>query len=461
MPKNIIIFSDGTGQAGGLLPDERRSNVYKLYRATRCGPESNINPAKQLAFYDPGLGSASDGEYAQTGFARKIYNLLSRATGLGITRNMIDCYAAILQMWEPGDRIFFFGFSRGAYTVRCLAGVLGICGVPTAMPDGKLLKRDPRTAREIAKEAVKSVYQHGATHKSEKLAQQRRELARRFRDRYSSNSPEGDANTVPYFIGVWDTVAALGVNVIQQIAILASAFLAFAAIGCLTWLAMPMPVKFWMWMAVYMASGIAAGVIWYVATHLKWATGLSVPWWQTLHMTGWRMKFYDTFLNPRVEYAKHALSIDENRAAFAKVDWTERAELFAGKEAGWFEQVWFAGVHSDVGGSYPENESRLSDISLEWMTERATSASHPLIVDERMLYLFGSPTGIQHDEVKSSRLKWVEAARRIAIDAPLHPSVIQRFKAVGVVQYDEFKPYRPEGLRNHEKVSLYYTKPHS
>jgi hypothetical protein len=44
MPKNIIIFSDGTGQAGGLRPDENRSNIYKLYRATRCGPDTDIDP---------------------------------------------------------------------------------------------------------------------------------------------------------------------------------------------------------------------------------------------------------------------------------------------------------------------------------------------------------------------------------------------------------------------------------
>lgn len=51
--------------------------------------------------------------------------MAGQATGLGITTNIIDCYAAIVRIWEPGDRIFLFGFSRGAYTVRCLAAVLG------------------------------------------------------------------------------------------------------------------------------------------------------------------------------------------------------------------------------------------------------------------------------------------------------------------------------------------------
>ena len=57
MAKNILIFSDGTGQAGGLTPDENVSNIYKLFRATRCGPDSDIDPSEQLTFYDPGLGS--------------------------------------------------------------------------------------------------------------------------------------------------------------------------------------------------------------------------------------------------------------------------------------------------------------------------------------------------------------------------------------------------------------------
>jgi uncharacterized protein (DUF2235 family) len=59
--KNIVIFSDGTGQRGGLLFDERRSSIYKLYRATRCGPDTSVNPAEQLTFYDPGIGTLPAG----------------------------------------------------------------------------------------------------------------------------------------------------------------------------------------------------------------------------------------------------------------------------------------------------------------------------------------------------------------------------------------------------------------
>ena len=62
MGKNILIFSDGTGQAGGYMPDETRSNVYKLFRATRVSPDSGIDPKLQLAFYDGGLGSRAQSE---------------------------------------------------------------------------------------------------------------------------------------------------------------------------------------------------------------------------------------------------------------------------------------------------------------------------------------------------------------------------------------------------------------
>ena len=456
MSKNILVFSDGTGQAGGLLPDERRSNVYKLYRATRCGPDSRINPDDQLAFYDPGLGSASDGDYVKIGIARKIYNVLSQATGLGITKNIIDCYTAILQAWEPGDRIFLFGFSRGAYTARCVGGVLSLCGVPTAMPDGTSLKRDPNTARQIAVEAVKSVYQHGATRKNDGLAAQRTELATRFRRRYRSDNGAGQSNTVPYFIGVWDTVGALGVNFLQQVLVLALAVVVVTVISIGLWAVLPWSISIWKWLIWSLtAVGFVGGAL-YLHSHLKWATGLSVPWWKTIHLTGWRMKFYDTLLNSRVAFAKHALSIDENRSTFSRVDWADASEVVEGKDDAWFEQMWFSGVHSDVGGSYLENESRLSDVALDWMVDRATVIPDPIIIERNWLNLFPSPRGMQHDECKSSRMRWKHGSRKIPNDAPLHSSVIERFKLDGVLHHDDLKAYRPEGLKTHKLVLSFY-----
>lgn len=456
MPKNILIFSDGTGQAGGLLPDERRSNVYKLFRATRCGPDSRIDPAEQLAFYDAGLGSASDADDVKISFLRKIYNVVSQATGFGITKNIIDCYTAILQTWEPGDRIFLFGFSRGAYTARCVGGVLGRCGVPTKGADGGKLKRDSVNARRIATEAVKDVYQHGSGRRDKKFRRQRQELATRFRIKYGSQDDAGEANAVPYFIGVWDTVGALGINRLQQFIMLGTGALLVTGLAALSWTIIPWEFNIRSWIALCLSIIGLGFAIWYVVSHVRIATGLSDPWWTTLHMTAWRMRFYDTLLDPRVQFAKHALSIDENRVSFERVPWTNDKLDFEGRDPSWFEQIWFAGVHSDVGGSYPETESRLSDISLEWMVDRATRIPHPVIVERRWLNLFPSPRGMQHDEVKSNRMPWKTAIRPVPSEAPLHPSVLARFEAGEVLQYDETIRYRPEALRQHHLASKYY-----
>ena len=87
--------------------DEDRTNIYKLFRATRCGPDSTIDPLDQVAFYDPGLGSPRDNHFTFGWVGRKFYNFISQATGFGITANIIDCYAALIRLWRPGDRVVF------------------------------------------------------------------------------------------------------------------------------------------------------------------------------------------------------------------------------------------------------------------------------------------------------------------------------------------------------------------
>src|SRR5207249_8655626 len=101
-------------------------------------------------------------------------------------------------------------------------------------------------------------------------------------------------------------------------------------------------------------------------------------------------KFYDHDLNETVGYAKHALSIDENRKDFAREAWgyselDQRHAVRDGHGNLWFEQVWFAGNHSDIGGSYPENESRLSDIALDWMAKCAAAVPDALRLDADVL----------------------------------------------------------------------------
>ena len=130
--------------------------------------------------------------------------------------NMIDCYAAIIRLWRPGDRIYLFGFSRGAYTVRSLAAVIANCGIPTHLPDGQPVKLDSESSRKLASYAVKHVYQftssrprHAATQRQQFLLQTRDLIAQRFRRDHQSAGNTTPANVYPYFIGVFDTVAAL------------------------------------------------------------------------------------------------------------------------------------------------------------------------------------------------------------------------------------------------------------
>ena len=124
----------------------------------------------------------------------------------------------------------------------------------------------------------------------------------------------------------------------------------------------------------------------------------------------------------------------------------------------WFEQVWFSGCHSDVGGSYLEEESRLSDIPLQWMLEAAVSAG--LTYDDRVLKLYPDCTGMQHDETRKFPFKWLaKIDRTIPVDAPLHETVLERFRTKDVQLYDVYGPYRPEGLRKHSKTGEFYPKP--
>jgi uncharacterized protein (DUF2235 family) len=465
--KNIVVYSDGTGQRGGLMFDERRSNVYKLYRATRCGPDSSVNPSEQLAFYDPGLGTLPPGNgLLVMRVWRWFYNLASRATGLGLTANIIDCYAAIVRLWQPGDRIFLFGFSRGAYTVRCLSAVLGMCGVPTQDKGGSAIQRDKKTANRIATEAVKKVYQHTAskkeneaTEREQERLKQRGELASRFREKYRSTDPNDPtkSNGFPYFIGVFDTVASLA-NPLAIAVLSLVAILTLAIPSAILWYFIG-KFPFWLWFLMLAVAATLIGFLINKIKRIRSELGLKRKRrWRFFHFTEPRMKFYDKDLDPNVGFARHAISIDEARASFERVLWG-KPDIEKKTEPEWFVQLWFAGNHSDIGGSYHENESRLSDISLQWMLNEAVSVG--MKCDASVLKLFPDPTGPQHDEVRSSIVFGIagKLPRKIRPDAPLHPSVLERFNAEAVLDYDTMRPYRPDNLRAHEKLKQYYLKP--
>lgn len=473
MPKNILIFSDGTGQVGGLRPDQLLSNIYKMYRAMRPGPSSPISPFDQVCFYDPGLGTGETARFSM----KRFRNVISSAVGTGIDENVIDCYEKIISYYEPGDKILLFGFSRGAYTVRAVANVMNLCGIPTQMEDGSPVPRHGAGLRKIASDAVNFVYNHGNGHPrgQEPYFSRREELGRRFRVKYSSFEPENpesaQGNVQPHFIGVFDTVAALGNGMILL------ATLAVIAVLAITLIVMIAAATHWM-----IVSLIAAllGVILVQYAQLRWSQfkyfspdednplkiGNISDWpaiWKHGHHAVWNRKNYDKWLDSDVQFARHALAIDEQRSEFPRVKWgmATEAEKTAGRKPQWLKQVWFPGCHSDVGGSYPEPESRLSDIALHWMIEELRDCVPDIKINDEMLRVTPDPLGMQHEETYAFKFgrfgkKWPVEPRIVDIGFPLHPSVETRLKAGRVSHLGEMKPYRPVQLRMHPKAKRFY-----
>jgi hypothetical protein len=210
--------------------------------------------------------------------------------------------------------------------------------------------------------------------------EQRDLLAARFREKYGSGDGKV-SNTVPHFIGVFDTVASLANTQAVAMFVGMLAVVLMAASWALSYLAF----SFFWWAGVLGGAAIVPAAVWYAGEHLK-APG-PLPGYsarQTRHWTEFRMRFHDLKLSPRVPYARQAISIDENRAEFNRVRWIGDPGIESGINK--FEQVWFAGNHSDVGGSYPENDSRLSDTTLKWMLDAATTVG--LLHDQAWLSLF-------------------------------------------------------------------------
>ena len=348
MPKNILIFSDGTGQMGGQRPDQRLSNIYKMYRAMRPGSDSSIKPSEQYAFYDPGLGA---GEVDGITF-KKTRNMLEAAVGTGIDENVIDCYQAIISSYEPGDRICIFGFSRGAYTARAVTNVLNLCGVPTQMPDGTPIPRYGNKLRKIASDAVKYVYNHGAGSKRSQYEEEREEKARRFRTKYKSNA-EGEkaheqGNVQPTFVGVFDTVAALGsltANIlVLSVTLILSVFTVASFLYDWHWalkiLLSVSTVTTFYWLYISLI-----GQIKYFSPNSNKTLRFKNPsdWiaiWKNSHWAVWKQKHYDRYLDSDVQYARHALAIDEQRASFPRVKWGSKKEMdkTKGREFDWLKQ---------------------------------------------------------------------------------------------------------------------------
>jgi len=261
--KNVVLCCDGT--ANEFAVD--RTNVVKLFYALAH------DPARQVTFYHPGLGTMEP-PGALTGFAKRVTRLLGKAIGYGLEADVRDAYVFLMNHVEPEDRVFLFGFSRGAYTVRVVASLLHMYGL---IPPGN----EPLVPYAIRMMTASE--------------QERFKLAGQFKGTFSTACK-------PWFVGVWDTVSSVG------------------------WIGNPLRVPF-------------------------------------------------TANNPDIANGRHAIAIDERRAFFRQNLWrlpqaTPGAPSPQPSPAD-LKQVWFPGVHCDVGGGYAEAESGLSKIALEWMLAEA------------------------------------------------------------------------------------------
>ena len=163
-PRNLVLCSDGTGNSGGTT---RGTNVWRIYQAV----DTTLNEPEQLVFYDDGVGTEDF----------KLFKILGGALGWGLSRNVCQLYQWLVLNYQEGDRIYLFGFSRGAYTVRSLAGMIKCCG---------LIDTADRPASEIGP-AVSEVY-------------------RCYRRREEVEAEFGARQAKIHFLGLWDTVGAVG-----------------------------------------------------------------------------------------------------------------------------------------------------------------------------------------------------------------------------------------------------------
>jgi Uncharacterized alpha/beta hydrolase domain (DUF2235) len=277
---------------------------------------------------------------------------------------------------------------------------------------------------------------------------------------------------------VLDTVAALGrpgavilfaigfVILLALVSVLVSLLTGLSEVQYVGWL-----LRYLKFGPVFIALAVACAIpllAIYIRNYVKF--DFSVPgygWLKqlaTFHIAPPKHKFTDYTLNVNVTYAKHAISIDEDRKDFARVPWIpdqSKATTRDGLNNLHFEQVWFAGAHADVGGGYPENESRLSDITLQWMLSAAVLIPSGIQYDARVLNLSPDPAGPQHDEAKAGH--WQRGIRELPTApgttisrAIMHKSVYARFEAGEVVLYDHLGEYRPVNLKDHVDFAHYY-----
>ena len=196
MPKSIIVLADGTGNSSGTFT---RTNVWRLYRALDLGPPQP-GQLQQVAYYHDGVGTNSF----------KLLMLLGGAFGWGLKRNVIELYEFICRNYEDGDGIYAFGFSRGAFTARVLIGIITQYGLVPYKTDAELHRAAVAVYREnrtrFERRALTTVFRFLRHH----ALKAKRRLLRLAAPAQATIKVERIA-----FVGVWDTVAAYGMPIIE------------------------------------------------------------------------------------------------------------------------------------------------------------------------------------------------------------------------------------------------------
>lgn len=295
-----------------------KTNVWRMYEAVELGPSAS-GDATQIAYYDNGVGTQRIRPLA----------MLVGIFGIGLKANVLRLYRYACRNATSDCEIYCFGFSRGAYTIRLVAAILAQYGLIDYQTEDELDAKSRETLRRFMRRNNPNVASFVGTFG--------RALRDGFLRAWRASFVSTDHGPIAYrparvrFVGVWDTVAAYGGPIVE----------------------------------------VTRGIDDYL----------------------WPLTMTDYRLNPRIEIARHALALDDERDAFQPLLWDEvNWHRRAGKEfpddperrkaeIERLKQVWFAGMHADVGGGYPDES--LSFVSLVWMMQEASDAGLRLIPDVR------------------------------------------------------------------------------
>jgi uncharacterized protein (DUF2235 family) len=321
--KKIVIFADGTGSSYGT----QESNVWRLY--DMLDKTEKPGALLQLARYIPGVGTSGN----------RILRLIDGATGIGVPSNVRKLYRFLCWNWEPGDEIYLFGFSRGAFTVRTLAAMIRFQGLmPLMIGDRPVndneMRRNSRRAWEKYRRLTAPLWQDGLR-MSPHIAAVRwlRDTAinlkrRLFRQEThaeveASMPPERQAGAVRIaYVGVFDTVEAYG----------------FPFDGLR---------NFW-------------------------------SWWL------WPITFRNRVCSPVVDRVDHVLALDDERLTFHPLQFDQTPSGTPDTPTR-VRELWFSGMHSDVGGGYPDDAVAMDP--LLWIMDAARA--------EGLRFSFGASEAFQ------------------------------------------------------------------